>query len=42
LLWRGTITLSASDISNKEADQKADKAVTELIGKYPPKYTKTK
>jgi Domain of unknown function (DUF4136) len=40
LLWRGTIVLSASDIASKEADQKADKAITELIGKYPPKYKK--
>jgi Domain of unknown function (DUF4136) len=40
LLWRGTITLSASDAASKEADQKYDKAVTQLIGKYPPKYKK--
>ena len=42
LLWRGTITLSAADAASKEADQKADKAVTQLIGKYPPKYVKSK
>ncbi|HEX9201602.1 MAG TPA: DUF4136 domain-containing protein [Acidobacteriaceae bacterium] len=40
LLWRGTITLSASEAANKEADQKIDKAVTQLIGKYPPKFKK--
>jgi hypothetical protein len=40
LLWRGTITLSAADVSSKEADQKFDKAVTQLINKYPPKFKK--
>ena len=40
LLWRGTITLSAADASSKEADQKFDKAVTQLISKYPPKFKK--
>lgn len=38
LIWRGTITLPAADATSKEADQKFDKAVTELISKYPPKY----
>jgi hypothetical protein len=40
LLWRGALTLSASDAASKDADQKYDKAVTQLIGKYPPKFTK--
>jgi hypothetical protein len=40
LLWRGSVTLSAADAASKEADQKFDKAVTMLIGKYPPKYKK--
>ena len=40
LLWRGTITLPAAEASSKEADQKFDKAVTSLIGKYPPKFKK--
>jgi len=40
LLWRGTITLPAADANNKDADQKFDKAVTQLISKYPPKYKK--
>ena len=40
LLWRGTITLPAADATAKEADQKFDKAVTQLISKYPPKFKK--
>ena len=40
LLWRGTMTLPVAEASSKEADQKFDKAVTELIGKYPPKFKK--
>jgi len=40
LLWRGTDTLSASDAASKNADQKLDKAATDLIGKFPPKYKK--
>ena len=40
LLWRGTVTLPAGDATGKEADQKFDKAVTQLIGKYPPKFKK--
>jgi hypothetical protein len=42
LLWRGAYTLSLSDAGSKDEDQKYDKAVTQLIGKYPPKYTKSK
>ena len=42
LLWRGAYTLSPSDAGSKDEDQKYDKAVTQLIGKYPPKYTKSK
>ena len=40
LLWRGTITLAPSDVQNKDPGQKIDKAVTQLINKYPPKYMK--
>jgi hypothetical protein len=40
LLWRGAITVSAADAASKEADQKIDRAVTQLIGKYPPKFKK--
>ncbi|HEY4380832.1 MAG TPA: DUF4136 domain-containing protein [Acidobacteriaceae bacterium] len=40
LLWRGTITVPAADATSKEADQKFDKAITQLIGKYPPKFKK--
>ncbi len=40
LLWRGALTLSPADAASKDADQKLDKAATELIGKYPPKYKK--
>jgi hypothetical protein len=40
LLWRGAITLPADQATGSEADRKFDKAVTELIGKYPPKYKK--
>jgi hypothetical protein len=42
LLWRGTYTLSPSDAASKDEDQKIDKAVTQLISKYPPKYVKSK
>ncbi len=42
LLWRGAFTLSASDAASKDEDQKFDKAVTQLIGKFPPKYVKSK
>ncbi len=40
LLWRGIDTLPAADAASKNADQKLDKAATDLIGKYPPKYKK--
>ena len=39
LLWRGTVTEAVANSSDKN-DQKMDKAVTLLIGKYPPKYKK--
>ncbi len=40
LIWRGTITEPASVLSNKEADQKMDKAVGEVLAKFPPKFKK--
>ncbi len=40
LLWRGTVTEPAGGSEDKN-DQKIDKAVTLLIGKYPPKYKKS-
>ncbi len=42
LLWRGAYTLSASDAASKDEDQKFDKAATQLIGKFPPKFVKSK
>jgi hypothetical protein len=39
LLWRGTVTETVATSEDKN-DQKIDKAVTLLIGKYPPKYKK--
>jgi hypothetical protein len=39
LLWRGTVTQPVGASEDKN-DQKIDKAVTELISKYPPKYKK--
>jgi len=39
LLWRGTVTQPVAGSEDKN-DQKIDKAVTLLIGKYPPKYKK--
>lgn len=39
LLWRGTVTETVTTSEDKN-DQKIDKAVTLLIGKYPPKYKK--
>jgi hypothetical protein len=39
LLWRGTVTESLAGSTDKK-DNTIDKAVTELIGKYPPKYKK--
>lgn len=40
LLWRGTVTEPAGGSEDKN-DQKIDKAVTLLIGKYPPKFKKS-
>jgi hypothetical protein len=40
LLWRGSVSLAPTDATSKEADQKFDKAVTQLISKYPPKFKK--
>jgi len=39
LLWRGAVTETVTTSEDKN-DQKIDKAVTLLIGKYPPKYKK--
>jgi hypothetical protein len=39
LLWRGTVTEPVGANQDKNS-QKIDKAVTLLIGKYPPKYKK--
>jgi len=39
LLWRGTVTEPEAGSSDKN-DQKIDRAITLLIGKYPPKYKK--
>jgi hypothetical protein len=39
LLWRGTVTEPVTKNEDKN-DQLMDKAVTELIAKYPPKYQK--
>jgi len=39
LLWRGAVTEPEAKSEDKN-DQKIDKAVTLLIGKYPPKYKK--
>ena len=41
LLWRGTVTEPVVKSEDKN-DQKIDKAVTQLISKYPPKYVKSK
>ncbi len=40
LVWRGTITEPDSVTSSKEADQKLDKAVGQLLAKFPPKPAK--
>jgi hypothetical protein len=40
LVWRGTITEPASVITDKEADQKMDKAVGQLLSQFPPKFKK--
>jgi len=39
LLWRGTVTEPVVKSEDKN-DQKIDKAVTQLISKYPPKFKK--
>jgi hypothetical protein len=39
LLWRGTVTEPLAKSTDKN-DQLADKAVTELINQYPPKFSK--
>lgn len=39
LLWRGTVTEPEAKSEDKN-ERTIDKAVTELIGKYPPKYKK--
>lgn len=39
LLWRGVMTEPPAKNEDK-TDQEMDKAVTQLIGKYPPKYQK--
>ena len=40
LVWRGTITEPASVTGDKEADQKMDKAVSQVLSKFPPKFKK--
>jgi hypothetical protein len=40
LLWRGTITEPAGVGSEDKKSQRIDKAVTDLISKYPPKFKK--
>jgi hypothetical protein len=40
LIWRGILTEPASVTSDKEADQKMDKAVGQLLGQFPPKFKK--
>jgi hypothetical protein len=40
LVWRGAITEPAAVVSDKEADQKLDKAVSQLLAQFPPKYKK--
>jgi hypothetical protein len=41
LIWRGILTEPASVISAKEADQKMDKAVGQLLNQFPPKFKKS-
>jgi hypothetical protein len=41
LIWRGIITEPASITSDKEADQKMDKAVGQLLAQFPPKFKKS-
>jgi Domain of unknown function (DUF4136) len=40
LIWRGIITEPASVTGAKEADQKMDKAVGQLLAQFPPKFKK--
>jgi hypothetical protein len=40
LIWRGMITEPAAVTSNKEADQKMDKAIGQLLAQFPPKFKK--
>lgn len=40
LIWRGMITEPAAVVADKEADQKMDKAVGQVLGQFPPKYKK--
>lgn len=40
LLWRGAVTLTADQATGSDADQRFDKAVTQLIAKYPPRFQK--
>ena len=40
LIWRGMITEPAEVTSNKEADQKMDKALGQLLAQFPPKFKK--
>jgi hypothetical protein len=40
LIWRGMITEPAAVTSAKEADQKLDKAVGQLLAQFPPKFKK--
>jgi hypothetical protein len=40
LIWRGAITEPASVTSDKEADQKMDKAIGQLLAQFPPKFKK--
>jgi hypothetical protein len=39
LLWRGTVTEPVAKSTDKN-DQLADKAITELVNRYPPKFSK--
>lgn len=41
LIWRGTVTEPAAVTSNKEADQKMDKALGQLLSQFPPKFKKS-
>jgi hypothetical protein len=41
LIWRGTIAEPPSVTADKEADQKMDKAVGQVLGQFPPKFKKS-